>query len=273
MSGSKKARSTPSITNNTNIFGIMGGLAPRVGVSDVAVYRHQQIKGGRGLPNLNGKTPEAQQYYMKTHNLLSVNPVGSGGVGKKSNMYHLSCNCRGAVPPTLSQVSFTAAPSADQSPTFVFFSTQAGAITYGGGGHSTTTAAVAGNNTITFDMLTEGLQNYTITVTNSNGLISTPLIVPGFTVTLPPTPVITPTINLPLVAVAGTPIPFSFHSTHAGPITYTGATSSTTVAVAGSNTITFDAQSVGSNTITQTVENGITGHVSAVVSFVAINTL
>ena len=30
MSGSKKARSSPSITNNTNIFGLMGGLAPRV---------------------------------------------------------------------------------------------------------------------------------------------------------------------------------------------------------------------------------------------------
>ena len=93
MSGSKKARRTPSITNNTNIFGLMGGLAPRVGTSDVAVYRHQQIKGGRGLPELNGKTPEQQQYYMKVNKLLSVNPAGSGGVGKMSNSYHFSCNC------------------------------------------------------------------------------------------------------------------------------------------------------------------------------------
>jgi len=45
MSGSKKA----------------SGLAPRVGTSDVAVYRHKIIKGGRGLPELNGKTPEQQQ--------------------------------------------------------------------------------------------------------------------------------------------------------------------------------------------------------------------
>ena len=52
MQGSKKARSTPSIANNTNIYGIMGGLAPRVGLNDTAVYRHQQIKGGRGLPSL-----------------------------------------------------------------------------------------------------------------------------------------------------------------------------------------------------------------------------
>lgn len=93
MSGNKKARSTPSITNNTKIFGLMGGLAPRVGTSDVAVYRHKIIKGGRCLPQLNGKTPEEQQYYMKVNKLLSVNPAGSGGVGKMSNSYHFSCNC------------------------------------------------------------------------------------------------------------------------------------------------------------------------------------
>jgi hypothetical protein len=87
MQGSKKARSTPSIANNTKIFGIMGGLAPRVGLSDPAVYRHQQIKGGRGLPHLNGQTPAQQQYYMKTHNLLSVNPLSSGGVGKRTLMF------------------------------------------------------------------------------------------------------------------------------------------------------------------------------------------
>jgi hypothetical protein len=86
MQGSKKARSTPSIANNTKIFGIMGGLAPRVGLSDPAVYRHQQIKGGRGLPQLNGKTPEQQQHYMKVNNLLSVNPLSSGGVGKRMLM-------------------------------------------------------------------------------------------------------------------------------------------------------------------------------------------
>ena len=30
---------------------------------------------------------------MKVNRLLSVNPAGSGGVGKKSNLYHFSCNC------------------------------------------------------------------------------------------------------------------------------------------------------------------------------------
>lgn len=87
MNGSKRARNTPSITNNTKIFGIMGGLAPRVGTSDVAVYRHQQIKGSRGLPQLYGRTPAQQQTYLKQNNLLSVNPLTSGGVGKRTLMF------------------------------------------------------------------------------------------------------------------------------------------------------------------------------------------
>jgi hypothetical protein len=87
MNGSKRARNTPSITNNTKIFGIMGGLAPRVGTSDVAVYRHQLIKGGRGLPQLNGLTPAQQQDYLRRNNLLSVNPLTSGGVGKRTLMF------------------------------------------------------------------------------------------------------------------------------------------------------------------------------------------
>ena len=87
MQGSKKARRSPSIANNTNIYGIMGGLAPRVGLSDAAVYRHQQIKGGRGLPQLYN-LPFTQQYaFLQNNKLLSVNPLSSGGVGKKSLLF------------------------------------------------------------------------------------------------------------------------------------------------------------------------------------------
>jgi len=82
MQGSKRARNTPSITNNTKIFGIMGGLAPRVGLSNAGTYNHQVIKGGRGLPQLYGKSIKYQKNYLLTNKLLSVNPVGSGGVGK-----------------------------------------------------------------------------------------------------------------------------------------------------------------------------------------------
>jgi len=87
MQGSKRARNTPSIANKTSVFGIMGGLAPRTGTSNVSVYRHQQIKGSRGLPQLYGKSVDYQKNYLKTNKLLSVNPLGSGGVGKRVLMF------------------------------------------------------------------------------------------------------------------------------------------------------------------------------------------
>ena len=88
MQGSKKARNTPSIANKTSIFGIMGGLAPRIGTSNVGTYRHLQIKGSRGLPQLYGKPIDYQQKYLKANKLLSVNPLGSGGVGKRVLMFN-----------------------------------------------------------------------------------------------------------------------------------------------------------------------------------------
>ena len=104
MNGSKKARNTPSIANKTSIFGIMGGLAPRTGTTNVAVYRHQQIKGSRGLPQLYGKPIDYQKKYLKTNKLLSVNPLGSGGVGKKTSMFHQSCNCSQNIPMSMSSL-------------------------------------------------------------------------------------------------------------------------------------------------------------------------
>jgi hypothetical protein len=52
-------------------------------------------------------------------------------------------------------------PSNDNTPTFTFTSTEAGAITYGGAGGctSTSTAAVAGSNSITYDTLSDGEYN------------------------------------------------------------------------------------------------------------------
>ena len=87
MQGSKRARNTPSISNKTSVFGIMGGLAPRTGNMNSGIYRHILIKGSRGLPHLNGKTPEQQQLYMKQNKLLSRNPLTSGGVGVRTLMF------------------------------------------------------------------------------------------------------------------------------------------------------------------------------------------
>ena len=86
MSGSKNARSTPSISNKTTIYGIIGGPV-RATASNIGTFRHQQIKGSRGLPELNGKSFAFQFNYLKMNKLLSVNPLASGGVGKKTLMF------------------------------------------------------------------------------------------------------------------------------------------------------------------------------------------
>lgn len=85
MQGSKSARHTSSISNRGSVFGIMAGLPPKVGVnSNQSVSRHILIKGSKGLPFLSRLTPHEQKNYLANNNLLSVNPLTSGGVGKKS---------------------------------------------------------------------------------------------------------------------------------------------------------------------------------------------
>tara|TARA_A100001015_G_scaffold203481_2_gene227354 strand:- start:11 stop:292 length:282 start_codon:yes stop_codon:yes gene_type:complete len=85
MQGSKAARHTSSISNRGSVFGIMAGLPPKVGTnSNQSVTRHMLIKGSKGLPFLSKLTPPEQKKYLADNNLLSVNPLSSGGVGKKS---------------------------------------------------------------------------------------------------------------------------------------------------------------------------------------------
>ncbi len=81
MNAGKRARNAASITNNTKIFGIIGGLRPNVGV-DASVNDNRA--NARTLASRNIKT-EAQ---LKSAGLLSKNPAGSGGVGKKVLMYY-----------------------------------------------------------------------------------------------------------------------------------------------------------------------------------------
>ena len=79
MNAGKKARNAASITNNTKIFGIIGGLRPATGKKEIDDRAASRTLDSRGI-----KT-EAQ---LKAAGLLSVNPAGSGGVGKKVLMYY-----------------------------------------------------------------------------------------------------------------------------------------------------------------------------------------
>jgi hypothetical protein len=86
MSGSKRARYASSISNQTSIFGDMGGLAPRVNATSMAVYKHKQRKATNKtlvIPSSEDTTAK-QITYLKDNNLVSVNPATSGGVGRRS---------------------------------------------------------------------------------------------------------------------------------------------------------------------------------------------
>ena len=146
--------------------------------------------------------------------------------------------------PIIKEVAAIASITNDSTPDYIFSSTVAGTITYGGSCSSSTTTAVAGNNTITINTLSEGTySDCTITVTDSNGNVSSSHTITSFTVVITPfieevNAVITPTID-------NTPN-YTFSSTKAGTITYGGScSSSTTTAVVGNNTITFNALANG----------------------------
>jgi len=90
--------------------------------------------------------------------------------------------------PILREVAI-ATSTADTTPTYVFSSSKAGTITYGGACSSATTAAVQGDNTITFNTLAIGTySNCTIVVSDAFGNTSAPLLISTFTITPAPAP-------------------------------------------------------------------------------------
>ena len=84
MNGSKAARNAASITNNTNVYGIMGGSVSKIG--KLALLYRGCSSGRYATCNKIPLTPVAGLEYMRANNLLSVNPLASGGVGKRSTL-------------------------------------------------------------------------------------------------------------------------------------------------------------------------------------------
>ena len=84
MNASKSARNAASITNNTNIYGIIGGTGPKIG--KLALLYRGCSSSRYPACNKIPLTPVAGLEYMRANNLLSVNPLASGGVGKRSTL-------------------------------------------------------------------------------------------------------------------------------------------------------------------------------------------
>jgi len=136
-------------------------------------------------------------------------------------------------------------PTNDTTPDYTFSSDEAGTITYGGSCSSSTTIATTGNNTITLVSLSDGTySNCTIIVTDSTGNLSNTLTITSFIVDST-APVIEPVTAVTTPTNDTTP-DYTFSSSEAGTITYGGScSSSTTIAISGNNTITFNALANG----------------------------
>ncbi len=85
--------------------------------------------------------------------------------------------------PFIDQVTAIASTTSDSTPNYTFASTASGTITYGGSCSSSTSSANPGNNTITFNTLSNGTySNCTIKITDADGNDSNTLTIPEFNV-------------------------------------------------------------------------------------------
>jgi len=85
--------------------------------------------------------------------------------------------------PVIAEVTAVTTPTTDTTPNYTFSSDEAGTITYGGSCSSSTTSAISGNNTITLVSLSTGTySDCTITVTDTEGNVSSTLTLSSFSV-------------------------------------------------------------------------------------------
>ncbi|MEC4738505.1 BspA family leucine-rich repeat surface protein [Shewanella sp. E94] len=166
--------------------------------------------------------------------------------GNLSNLLSVSTFEIDSAGPTLTEITVVATPAADNSPSYRFSSTEAGNIAYSGSCNSPTSVAVSGTNTITFNTLSDGsYSDCKIRVTDAAGNLSNLLSVSAFEIDSAG-PTLTETTAVVTPAADNSPS-YRFGSTEAGNIAYSGSCNSpTSVAVSGTNTITFNALSDGS---------------------------
>jgi len=170
--------------------------------------------------------------------------------------------------PVIAEVTAVTTPTNDNTPNYTFSSTESGSISFEGPCSSSTTSADSGDNTITFSSLSDGTySDCAITVSDkaaneSNLLTLTTFEVDSTASTLLETNAIASSTN------DSTP-DYTFVSSEAGTITYSGScSSSTTTVIAGTNTITFGSLSDGTYsdckiTITDSIGNSVTMNISS----------
>ncbi|NTW14144.1 MAG: hypothetical protein HGA31_03885 [Candidatus Moranbacteria bacterium] len=170
-----------------------------------------------------------------------------------------------AAAPVIAEVTPVPTPTSDTTPEYTFSSTQNGIIVFSGEGgcDSDTTAAVAGNNTVTFNTLSQGTHaGCVVSVFNDSLESSNDLAISSFTIdTIAPTVSQVTTVPTP---TSDTTPNYTFSSSEAGTISYSGdCSSATTSAVSGSNTVTFNTLSQGAHSNCRITVTDIAGNPSS----------
>ena len=172
--------------------------------------------------------------------------------------------------PVIAEVTAVTTPSNDNTPDYTFSSTESGSLYFEGSCSSSTTSVSSGDNTITLNSLSDGTySDCAITVSDTAANESNLLTLTSFTIdstaaTLIETSAIDSSTN------DSTP-DYTFVSSEAGTITYSGScSSSTTSAIAGTNTITLNTLSDGTYsdckiTVTDSLENAVTLNIGSFV--------
>ncbi|MDH3324903.1 MAG: hypothetical protein OEL89_04660, partial [Candidatus Peregrinibacteria bacterium] len=193
-----------------------------------------------------------------THNNCQVTVTDSAG--NVSNTVNVTSFTVDTSAPVIAEVTPVTTPGTDSTPAYTFSSTQTGTISYAGDCSSATGSASVGNNTITFDALTDGTHNNcTITVTDAATNASNVLSVSSFYIDTT-APVIAEVSPISTPTNSNTPS-YTFSSDEAGTIGYAGdCSSATTVATVGDNIITFNSLSDGTHsncqiTVTDSLSN------------------
>jgi len=204
-----------------------------------------------------------QRFFL--FSLLSSIAIFINSCGKEDPFFSLDNTA-----PVIAEVTAVTTPTNDNTPNYTFSSDEAGSIAFEGPCSSSTTSANEGHNTITLGPLSDGTySDCAITVSDkaaneSNILTITTFEVDATASTLVETTSIASSTN------DSTP-DYTFVSSEAGTITYSGScSSSTTSASAGTNTITFNSLSDGTYsdckiTITDSLGNAVTLNIGSFV--------
>ena len=172
--------------------------------------------------------------------------------------------------PVIAEVTAVTTPSNDNTPDYTFSSTESGYLYFEGSCSSSTTSVSSGDNTITLNSLSDGTySDCEISVSDtaaneSNAITLTSFTIDSTAATLIETSAIDSSTN------DSTP-DYTFVSSEAGTITYSGScSSSTTSAIAGTNTITLNSLSDGTYsdckiTVTDSLENAVTLNIGSFV--------